>query len=63
MIPFAHQKALGYTNVGLGWLCLLSWLLNSIGWVRIGDPEAQLIMVPVCFVLGMALLKKTVPPK
>ena len=52
------KKVLGYVCIGLGLLCILSWLLNSVGWIRLGDPEVQLIMVPVCFVLGASLLKE-----
>jgi hypothetical protein len=55
----AYNKILGYACIGLGLLCILSWLLNSVGLIRLGDPEAQLIMVPVCFVLASVLLKKT----
>ena len=54
----AYKKILGYACMVLGLLCILSWLLNSVGWIRLGDPEAQLIMVPVCFVLGALLLKE-----
>jgi hypothetical protein len=53
------QKAIGYANIGLGVLCILSWLFNTLGWIKFGDPVAQLIMVPVCFVLGTALLNST----
>jgi hypothetical protein len=50
---------LGYANICLAFLCLLSWLLNSLGTIRVGDPEGQIIMVPVCTVLGTMLLRPT----
>ena len=54
--PF--KKVLGYTNIGVGFLCILSWLMNTLGWIRLGDHVGQLIMVPVCFALGTLLLEK-----
>jgi hypothetical protein len=53
------KKILGFANLGLGLICLLSWLWNTLGWIRFGDPVAQLIMAPVCFFLGAALLTTT----
>ena len=51
------KKFLGYANLGLGILCLLSWLWNTLGWIQFGNPVAQLIMAPVCFMLGGLLLQ------
>ena len=53
------QNILGYANLGLGILCLLSWLWNTLGWIRFGDPVAQLIIAPVCFLLGGLLPQTT----
>jgi hypothetical protein len=54
----AYKKILGYACIGLGLLCILSWLLNSVGWIRLGNPQGQLMIAPVCFVLGALLLKE-----
>ena len=58
-MKLAYKKVLGYANIGLGLLCILIWLLNFLGWIRLGDPVGQLIMAPVCFSLGILLLEKT----
>lgn len=58
-MKLTRQKLPGYANLMLGSLCLLAWLFNSLGWVRLGDPGAQLIMAPVCFMLGAMLLPAT----
>jgi hypothetical protein len=58
-----YKRILGYANLAVGLLCLLSWLLNTLGWIRLGDPVGQLIMVPVCFGLGTLLLEQTAQPK
>jgi hypothetical protein len=57
------KQVLGYANFAVGLLCLLSWFMNSLGWIRLGDPVGQLIMVPVCFGLGTLLLEKTAQTK
>jgi hypothetical protein len=57
-MKLAFKKTIGYTNIGLGFLCALSWLLNTLGAIHLGDPDGQLIMVPVCFALGAMLLKE-----
>jgi len=59
----SYKKILGYANIGVGLLCLLSWLMNTLGWIRLGDPVGQLIMVPVCFGLATLLLEKTAQTK
>jgi len=58
-MKLTFKKVLGYTNIGVGLLCILSWLLNTLGWIGLGDPVGQLIMVPVCIALGTLLLEKT----
>jgi hypothetical protein len=37
--------------------------MNTVGWIRLGDPVGQLIMVPVCIGLGTLLLEKKEQPK
>jgi len=60
-LPF--KRVLGYTNIVAGILCILIWLMNTVGWIRLGDPVGQLIMVPVCIGLGTLLLEKKEQPK
>lgn len=50
------KKGIGYANIGLSILCFVSWLFNFLGWIHLGNPQGQLIMVPVCFVLGKMLI-------
>ncbi len=57
------KKFLGYANLVLGLICLLSWLWNTLGWIRFGNPVAELIMAPICFMLGGMLLQTTPQPK
>jgi ascorbate-specific PTS system EIIC-type component UlaA len=47
----------GYANICLAFVCLLFWLLNFLGYIGVGDPVGQIIMVPVCTVLGTMLLR------
>lgn len=54
-----YKKGIGYANIGLGIRCFVSWLFNFLGWIRLGNPQGQLIMVSVCFVLGKMLLNET----
>jgi hypothetical protein len=55
-MKLTYKNLLGYANIVLGFTCILSWLFNSLGWIRLGDPTGQLIVAPVCFLLGTMLL-------
>jgi hypothetical protein len=50
-------KLLGYANICLAFICLLSWLLNTLGYIRLGEPTAQLIIAPVCIAVGIMVLR------
>jgi hypothetical protein len=54
-------KVLGYANLGLGLLCILVWILNSLSWIRLGSPDGQLISAVACITLGTILLAEKAP--
>jgi hypothetical protein len=51
------KKFLGYANLALGLICFLGWLWNTLGWIDFGNRVAELIMAPICFILGAMLLQ------
>jgi hypothetical protein len=59
MTNLVFRKGIGFANIMLGLLCLLCWWLNTMGWIRVGDPTAQLIIAPVCLALGVVFTKET----
>jgi hypothetical protein len=52
-----YQKMLGFGMIGVGLLCLLTWGLNALGWIRMGSSIGQLIMAPVCFSIALMILR------
>ena len=52
-----YQKMLAYGMFGVGGLCLLVAGMNALGWIRLGSPVGQLIMAPVCFSIGLMIIK------
>ena len=59
----SFQKALAYANLGLAAICLLTWLMNLLGWTAIGSPDGQAIAAFVCVALRLMLLGDKKPRK
>jgi hypothetical protein len=54
--PASFRHFLAYANIGLGLVSILLWVMNTLTWIRVGDPQGQILAGVVCLSLGILLL-------